>query len=83
MNLPKLVDYNNIEIEAKFLLEKNFNIKEFLQLKNSLGTPVMSQTINFIQTHKHKMFIKQISFINGIQDKSKKKIILKSLYVNQ
>ena len=77
MNLPKLVDYNNIEIEAKFLLEKNFNIKEFLQLKNSLGTPVMSQTINFIQTHKHKMFIKQISFINGIQDKSKKKNYIK------
>ena len=46
------------------------------------GTLDISQTINFISTNDNGMFVKQLYFINGIQDKDKKKYYFKKSLVS-
>jgi hypothetical protein len=47
-------------------------IKTVVNNARTFGNPSISQTINFIQTRKTDMFVKQLCFTNGVQDKSKK-----------
>lgn len=64
---------------------KNNNINDFISdIKNIIynaiqyGESSLSQTINFIKTNTTDMFVKQLVFVNGIQDKSQKKYYTKS-----
>ena len=78
----------NIELEIKVLLDPRIHTPKFVNkksisesildikniIKNALqyGSPVMSQTINFIHTDTKFMFVKQLIYNNCIQIKDKK-----------
>ena len=52
-------------------------IKSVVGNVKSYGNPSISQTINFIHTESTHMFIKQLFFNNGVQDKEKKRYYIK------
>ena len=78
----------NTELEIKVLLDPRIHTPKFVNkksisesildikniIKNALqyGSPVMSQTINFIHTDTKFMFVKQLIYNNCIQIKDKK-----------
>ena len=58
-------------------------IMDIIQNALKYGISDISQTINFINTtNKNGMFVKQLHFINGIQDKDKKNYYYKKLIEN-
>lgn len=56
-------------------------IKTVVNNARAYGNPSISQTINFIQTRKTDMYVKQLFFDNGIQDKSKRHYYIKKSLV--
>ena len=83
---------SNIEFEIKILLDKRIKTPGYkkkthniIQLRDQVlnilqklnGRVETSQTINFIKTYDKEMFVKQLHFINGVQDKNKKTYYIK------
>ena len=52
-------------------------IKTIISNARVYGMSNISQTINFIYTDNEKMFVKQLYFTNGVQDKEKKQYYIK------
>jgi hypothetical protein len=75
-----------IKTPAFFKLDNNIHsaittIQKLVRNANQYGTADISQTINFIKTEKTHMFVKQLFFNNGIQDKNKKQYYIKKSIV--
>ena len=85
-------------IRAPYFLKKNVNDHNIDNIKTTVmrimhnalshGAVDMTQTINFIETNTsgNGMFVKQLCYINGVQDKAKKnyytkKSIIPSIYI--
>ena len=56
-------------------------IQKLVKNANQYGTSDISQTINFIKTEKTHMFVKQLVFNNGVQDKDRKQYYIKKSIV--
>lgn len=56
-------------------------IQKLVKNANQYGTADISQTINFIKTEKTHMFVKQLFFNNGVQDKNRKQYYIKKSIV--
>lgn len=52
-------------------------INKIVMIALDYGLPSISQTINFIDTHQDHMFIKQLCYVDGVQDKTKKNFYTK------
>jgi hypothetical protein len=83
----------SIEFEIKILLDPRINSPQFVNKKSlpdsieiiksvlnnasKYGSSDISQTINFINTEEKHMFVKQLVFENGVQNKDKKCFYIK------
>jgi hypothetical protein len=84
----KLPRFINSQPFIKMCDDKNYidTIKQIVNNNCKFGNASISQTINFIHTEKTHMFVKQLCFENGIQNKSKKryynkKSLIKPIYL--
>lgn len=85
---------NGVEIEIKLLLDNRIKYPHFLKQKSSQNLKIRVlnilqnaiqcgilktyQTINFINTYDNGMFVKQLYFNNGVQDKDRKTFYYKT-----
>jgi len=92
----RLGQNDHLEIELKLLLDRRINTFDFIIKSNrnikdiieniKYENPVLTRTINFINTKPDSMFVKQLSYINCVQDTSSKKLyskksIIKPVYL--
>lgn len=82
----------SIEVELKILIDSRCKYPKFIPIIPSnveqtvrqivdkatlYGNPEISQTINFIDTKSDHMYVKQLYYDNGVQNKSKKNCYIK------
>jgi hypothetical protein len=80
----KLPYFINSQPFIKLCDDKNYinTIKGIVSNCRKYGNSNISQTINFIHTEKTHMFVKQLYFENGIQNKDKKRYYIKKALIN-
>jgi hypothetical protein len=79
IRIPKHIHVT--ENKQNNILDTIKTVKNIINNATQYGGISLSQTINFIKTHKSSMFVKQLVFVNGIQDKSQKKFYTKNLLI--
>ena len=72
---------NTVPTKTSELYARIDIIKKIIRNCNQYGDSSISQTINFIHTENTQMFIKQLCFNNGVQDKEKKNYYIKKSLV--
>jgi hypothetical protein len=83
----------SVELEAKVLIDKRKKMPYYIKppddpidavkkiaknISKCSHQVIVSQTANFINTKPDKMYIKQLHFVNGVQDKLRKTFTIKS-----